>query len=238
MRRSGQRYYLYRHIRLDNNETFYIGIGHGRRFRYKIGRNNLWCKIYEKCGRNILCEILLYNLSPEEANTKEKEFIKLYGRKDLGTGSLANLTDGGDGCLNMSPEGREKISKANTGKKRTEEEKKRMGDKRRGRKHTSEAKRKIGDAQLGEKNHRFGYKFNEEEREVRCRQTENSNNGNYKGRIIMLDKKTFEEIIIFQYPSQIRKFFGLKKDNNLADIYAVISGRKKSYRGFKWKRAA
>jgi hypothetical protein len=33
------------------------------------------------------------------ANHKEKEFIQLYGRKDLGLGELVNMTDGGDGTI-------------------------------------------------------------------------------------------------------------------------------------------
>ena len=46
---------------------------------------------------------------------KEIEFIKLYGRKNLVTGILANLTDCGDGTIGIefSQERKDKISKAN-----------------------------------------------------------------------------------------------------------------------------
>ena len=37
------------------------------------------------------------DLTWEEACNKEKEFIKLYGRKDTKTGILSNLTNGGEG---------------------------------------------------------------------------------------------------------------------------------------------
>lgn len=33
---------------------------------------------------------------------KEKEFILLYGRKDMKTGSLVNMTDGGDGLVGFN----------------------------------------------------------------------------------------------------------------------------------------
>jgi hypothetical protein len=93
--------YLYRHIRLDNNEPFYIGISatddnYARAYdkSHKHRRNKLWQNITNKTDFEV--EILLDNLTHEESCEKEKEFIKLYGRKDLGTGTLCNYTDGGD----------------------------------------------------------------------------------------------------------------------------------------------
>ena len=96
--------YLYRHIRLDKNEPFYIGIGSDdngifrRAFSIKYGRNLLHQNILNKTLVDV--EIILDNLTWEDACKKEKEFIKLYGRKDLGTGCLCNLTDGGEGTVN------------------------------------------------------------------------------------------------------------------------------------------
>lgn len=92
--------YLYRHIRLDINEPFYIGIGSDDKGKYirandKSERNKWWKLIYKKS--KIRIEILLDNYSWEDICVKEKEFIKLYGRRDLNLGPLVNLTDGGDG---------------------------------------------------------------------------------------------------------------------------------------------
>jgi len=96
--------YLYRHIRLDKNEPFYIGIGsdsnYNRAYEIKKDRRNIvWSRIASKSEIEI--EIMLDGLSWVEACKKEKEFIELYGRKDLNTGILCNLTDGGDGTIGV-----------------------------------------------------------------------------------------------------------------------------------------
>lgn len=116
--------YLYRHIRLDNNTPFYIGIGSDNKYKRaneSIGRNKWWKSISNKYGIEV--QIMLDDLSWDEACIKEKEFISLYGRKDLGKGNLVNLTDGGEGCFGriMSAESIAKISKSNTGKKLSNE---------------------------------------------------------------------------------------------------------------------
>lgn len=91
--------HVYRHIRLDKNEPFYIGIGAddlGRRAHdKKARRSEWWNRIVDKHG--YIVQILFEDVSIEFAKEKEKEFIALYGRLDLGTGTLCNLTDGGDG---------------------------------------------------------------------------------------------------------------------------------------------
>lgn len=106
------KYYLYRHIREDKNEPFYIGIAtkgkepfHTYRQEYsrafvKNRRSDFWKKIINKTGYTV--EIIFETDNVEEAKQKEIEFIKLYGRKDLGTGTLVNLTDGGYGNPNYT----------------------------------------------------------------------------------------------------------------------------------------
>lgn len=106
--------YVYRHVRLDKNEPFYIGVGTGRNYKRarKRGtqRNQIWNRIVAKTPYEI--DILMDNLTWEQACEKEIEFIKLYGRKDLGTGPLINLTEGGDGRFGhtVSEETRKKMS--------------------------------------------------------------------------------------------------------------------------------
>ena len=115
-------WYVYRHIRLDKNEPFYIGIGNKKNYAraHQIKsdrRNEIWCKIFSKTEIEI--EIILDNLTKSQASEKEKEFIKLYGRKDLNTGCLCNMTDGGDGIWNciMSENTKEKIRQSKLGDK-------------------------------------------------------------------------------------------------------------------------
>lgn len=94
--------YVYRHIRLDKNQPFYIGIGNDDNFfranDFKPNRrNSIWNKIFLKT--NIEVEILFENLTWYQCCEKEKEFIKIYGRIDNKTGILSNLTDGGEGTV-------------------------------------------------------------------------------------------------------------------------------------------
>ncbi len=102
---------VYRHIRLDKNEPFYIGIGTRKSRAYDKWRNKIWKSIIAKTPYDV--EILFQDLTREQAEAKEREFIALYGRIDLKTGTLANLTNGGD----------EGGGKANKGRKHTDETK-------------------------------------------------------------------------------------------------------------------
>jgi len=115
--------YLYRHIRLDKNEPFYIGIGSDENGKYlrafqkqKYQRNSYWNNVVSKTDYEV--EILIDNITIEESKIKEKEFIALYGKKIDKTGTLVNLTEGGDGCdgFKMTEKQKEKISKALKGK--------------------------------------------------------------------------------------------------------------------------
>jgi len=94
--------YLYRHIRLDKNEVFYIGIGNDskglyRRAYSKKNRNKYWQNVVNSTAYDI--EIILDELSWEEAGKKEIEFIKLYGRSCVNEGTLTNISEGGIGGI-------------------------------------------------------------------------------------------------------------------------------------------
>lgn len=93
-------YILYRHIRLDKNEPFYIGISdnYDRPFS-KHSRNKYWKNVIANTDYRV--EIILDGLTRNEVEQKEIEFISLYGRKNLGVGTLVNLTDGGTGGLGL-----------------------------------------------------------------------------------------------------------------------------------------
>ncbi len=96
------KYYLYRHIRPDKNEVFYIGIGtyfksskYGRAYATKR-RNTHWKNVV-KLNPNYGIEIILESDDISFIKNREIEFIKLYGRRDLGLGTLVNMTNGGEG---------------------------------------------------------------------------------------------------------------------------------------------
>ena len=112
--------YVYRHIRLDTNTPFYIGIGNDTNYsraNFKHSRGSHWNNVVAKTNYEV--EIMLDDLTFDYAKIKEIEFIEMYGRKDCGKGPLVNKTDGGDGCLGLihTAEAREKMGAPNRGKK-------------------------------------------------------------------------------------------------------------------------
>jgi hypothetical protein len=118
--------YVYRHIRLDKNEPFYVGIGSDDKYiRAKSikNRNRYWKNIVAMTNYRV--DILCSDISWEDACEKEKEFISMYGRKDSGDGTLVNMTDGGEGSTNrkMSESLKSKLLFINKGKKLSESHK-------------------------------------------------------------------------------------------------------------------
>jgi hypothetical protein len=75
----------------------------------------------------------------------------VLGRKDLGTGILRNLTDGGEGSTNRlglkhTPEARAKMSRAHKGKKFSLEHRRKMSEAQKGRTFSAESKRKMSES--------------------------------------------------------------------------------------------
>lgn len=146
---------VYRHRRNDNATVFYVGIGNKQRPYTKSKRSSYWKNIVDKSGYSI--EILAEDLSLDNAIELEILLIKEYGRKDISTGILCNLTDGGEGTSNVTPEVRKRISEKRKGVrtlpigyKRSEEHclklslaKKGKQSSFKGKTHTEEAKNTI-----------------------------------------------------------------------------------------------
>ena len=126
---------LYRHIRLDKNEPFYIGIGKDEKRAFtRFSRNKYWKKIVNKTDYEV--QILFDDLTWEEDCEKEKEFIALYGKKNSG-GILCNITDGGEGVCGLSQTPWNKGLKGfglswNVGRKHSQESKDKISQSKKG----------------------------------------------------------------------------------------------------------
>jgi len=128
-------YYTYAYLREDGT-PYYIGKGIN-------GRAYSSYRTIPKPRDKDRIIFLKQNLTEEEAFKHEKYMIAVLGRKDLGTGILRNLTEGGDGTSGFT---------------HSEETKLKM----KSRKHTEESKRKISEALSGKNNPNFGKPLSEE----------------------------------------------------------------------------
>lgn len=114
-------WYVYEHRRLSTGEVFYIGIGSQVKFRRaysKSDRKKYWHNIV---AQGHFVNIFATRLTKSEAVKIEVSLIKLHGRKDLKTGTLVNVTNGGEGANKPSPETIQKIKAANVGRKQSAE---------------------------------------------------------------------------------------------------------------------
>ena len=92
---------IYKHLK-PCGEVFYIGIGQEeKRAKSKSDRNNYWHNVVNKYGYEV--QILKSDLTWEDACELEILLISWYGRRNLNTGTLVNMTEGGDGSVGYSP---------------------------------------------------------------------------------------------------------------------------------------
>lgn len=144
----GSGFYVYMYLRSDFT-PYYIGKGFGKR-AWKLGDR------VTKPPKDInLIFLVKEKLTEEQAFYWETYYIKEYGRKDIGTGILRNLTDGGEGSsgykhskeslIKMSqPKSKahiDKIRKKLIGRKLTEATKKLLSEKKQGENHPNYGKR-------------------------------------------------------------------------------------------------
>jgi hypothetical protein len=108
-------YFIYQHYTTNSDYPFYIGKGKSNingnyRAYSKRNRNSYWINVVNKYGYTV--KVTHENLCSDEAISIEKYLIDFYGRKDLSSGCLVNMTDGGEGSVNYkhSVESKKNIS--------------------------------------------------------------------------------------------------------------------------------
>jgi len=88
---------VYLHRNPKTQEVFYVGIGVETRAKDFSKRSIFWSNYKNKYGVEV--DIIKKGLTSKEAQSIEVELIEKYGRRDLGTGSLVNLSHGGEGIV-------------------------------------------------------------------------------------------------------------------------------------------
>lgn len=94
-------YYTYAYLREDGT-PYYIGKGKGNRayVKHQKGKSK---KVYFNTPPKERILILKNNLTEDQAYRHEMYMIFIFGRKDIETGILRNLTDGGEGAKGNIP---------------------------------------------------------------------------------------------------------------------------------------
>lgn len=152
----------YYHKRLDTGEIFYVGIGEPNRPYVNESRNPHWHHIVDKVDYKVI--IVKDNFTWEDACKWEISEIKRIGRRDLGLGSLVNMTDGGEGTQGVliTEERRVNISLATKEAMSNPEVKKRLSESHLGIKTWNTGISVF----VGEENPNYGNKWSEEQKKV------------------------------------------------------------------------
>ena len=145
-------YYTYAYLREDRT-PYYIGKGKANRINSSLHTINLppeERRIYLK-----------KNLTDEQARKHEIYMISVLGRKDLGIGILRNMTDGGEGCSGrrFSEETKKKLSEKKRGKKFTEEHKRKLSESAKKRKSSKKTREKMSILFAGKNNPSYGKRW-------------------------------------------------------------------------------
>jgi hypothetical protein len=138
-------YYVYEYLREDGT-PYYIGKGRRNRAFTQQGH------VVPLPSKDRI-RIIVKNLTDQEARDLEIALIAKYGRKDLGTGILRNMTDGGEGSSGrlVTEETKKKLKEARVKQITSEETKEKMRLAHTGRVHSEETKNKMSKAAFGRK---------------------------------------------------------------------------------------
>lgn len=155
-------FYVYEHWRPDKNVCFYVGKGKNKRAwdmnNMRNRHHNAVVSKLTSMGLSVDVRIIVKDISNETAILLEIDRIALYG-----VDNLTNLTSGGEGMANPTPETRAKISKSQkerflrpeergkllvrlTGRVTSDETKEKLSKIAKGRKLTDEHKKKLSES--------------------------------------------------------------------------------------------
>lgn len=215
-------FYVYMHVKCSDGVPFYVGKGKNKRYSNHFDRNVFWKRTAKKYG----VKVIIYRDGLQEwaAFELEQDIIALHGRRNIGTGSLCNLSDGGEGQSGYIPshESNKKRSEKLKGRVLSESHKKKIGDKNRRRKLTEDTKKKLSDSRkgrfAGENHPLFGVKKSKESIEKT---------------VASLRKKIrcIETGEIFKSVTDAAK----SVNGTTSPISKVCMGNKKSYKSFTWE---
>jgi hypothetical protein len=105
-------FYVYIHIRPDNNKPFYVGKGKGGRHKTKTGRNKYWWNVVNKNNGLFIPKILFNGLTEEEALLKETEVEKQLINDGNILVNLAETGKKGPSGVKMTDKHKKVLSKA------------------------------------------------------------------------------------------------------------------------------
>lgn len=230
-----KRYCVYRHT--SPSGKVYIGItcqnpirrwAHGHGYR----NNPYFSRAITKHGWDTFThEILFSDLSIEDACEKEIELIRFHKSNDENYGY--NISSGGEfpgTGRKHTEDARRKMSEATRGEKATwygkklsEEHRRKMSEAHKGRAHSLEQRRRNSESQKGERNHNYGKHLSEDTRRK-------MSESHRKYTIVQM---TFEGEILATYPTtaMAAKTLGCSKNT----IGNACNGRRPQALGYKWK---
>ena len=143
-------YYVYR-IDLKDGTPVYVGMGGGDLDRLERRGNHHNPKILSLIRDRLTRKParVAKGLTEEEAYAVKSDLIRQYGRKDLGLGTLENLTDGGPGSPNLNLASSAGIGAANHVRKISDELRAKMSASGLGRQTSDETRAKISASCMG-----------------------------------------------------------------------------------------
>ncbi len=192
---ENRRFYVYEHIRKDNNSCFYVGKGSGDR-AYNLDRGNFHDGVRDEYG--CIVKIIKDGLTEEEAFKLERERIEDYvitfgygipidGYRDFSNNKyLTNFTWGGEGTsgYKLSEESKQKLREINKGKRYSDETKKKQSNfqKERWKNMSNKRKEELGNI-FSKNTKQYWDNIDEETRKIRSKHVSEARikNGTAKG---------------------------------------------------------